>query len=48
MKKFKYIFVAVEACIEGIKAMRQVLSVDAIFFKIVHSGDVIYHGFYRF
>ncbi|KAL9830731.1 putative MULE transposase domain-containing protein [Arabidopsis thaliana] len=40
-KKFKYLFIALGACIEGFRAMRKVIVVDAIHLKTVYGGMLV-------
>ena len=40
-QKFKYLFVALGACIEGFKAMRKVIAVDGTFLKTKYKGTLI-------
>ncbi|OAO89198.1 hypothetical protein AXX17_ATUG02400 (mitochondrion) [Arabidopsis thaliana] len=40
-KKFKYLFIALGACIEGFKAMRKVIVVDATHLKTVYGGMLV-------
>ncbi|AAB61075.1 contains a short region of similarity to transposases [Arabidopsis thaliana] len=41
-QKFKYLFVALGACIEGFKVMRKVVIVDATFLKTVYGGMLVF------
>jgi len=41
-QKFKYLFVALGACIEGFKVMRKVVIVDATFLKTVYGGKLVF------
>nr|AAC17090.2 Mutator-like transposase [Arabidopsis thaliana] len=40
-KKFKYLFIALGACIEGFRAMRKVIVVDATHLKTVYGGMLV-------
>jgi len=40
--KFKYLFIALGACIEGFKAMRKVILVDATFLKNGYGGVLVF------
>ena len=40
-KRFKYLFVALGASIEGFQYMRKVITVDATFLKIVEGGVLV-------
>ena len=40
-QRFKYLFIALGACIEGFKAMRKVIAVDGTFLKTKYKGTMI-------
>jgi len=40
-KRFKYLFIALGACIEGFRAMRKVIVVDATHLKTVYGGMLV-------
>ncbi|XP_024006403.1 protein FAR1-RELATED SEQUENCE 4-like [Eutrema salsugineum] len=40
--KFKYLFIALGACIEGFRAMRKVIVMDATFLKNIYGGMLVF------